>query len=120
MHKHFINEEANRETRDLFSKNKIRVCRGIVCHVKNSANILQALETELGIKSGNTTGDKYFTLETVACSGACSLAPVINVNEDYYGRINVKDIPNILNRYMTDANDTNDETFSIEQKINTN
>lgn len=80
-------------------KNVIRVCRGTACHVKNSANILIGLETELGIKSGQTTRDKLFTLETVACIGACSIAPVININDDYYGRATNKEIPKILAKY---------------------
>jgi NADH-quinone oxidoreductase E subunit len=80
-------------------KNIIRVCRGTVCHVKNSANLLTALENELGIKAGQTTPDKKFTLETVACIEACSIAPVINVNEDYYGRTVIKEIPKILAKY---------------------
>jgi len=81
-------------------ENVIRVCRGTACHVKNSANILYALETELGIKAGETTRDKKFTLEIVNCIGACSIAPVILVNEDYHGRISVKDIPKILKKYQ--------------------
>ncbi len=80
-------------------KNIIRVCRGTACHVKNSANLLVALENELGIKAGQTTRDKNFTLETVACIGACSIAPVININEDYYGRAVIKEIPKILSKY---------------------
>lgn len=80
-------------------KNVIRVCRGTACHVKNSANILTALENELGVKAGETTRDKMFTLETVACIGACSIAPVININNEYYGRITVKEIPKILKKY---------------------
>ena len=80
-------------------KNVIRVCRGTACHVKNSANLLTALECELGIKAGQTTRDKNFTLETVACIGACSIAPVININEDYYGRALIKEIPKILAKY---------------------
>ncbi len=84
-------------------KNVIRVCRGTACHVKNSANILMALETELNINAGETSRDKLFTLETVACIGACSIAPVININEEYYGRIEVKDIPKIIKKYKTEA-----------------
>ena len=77
----------------------IRVCRGTACHVKNSANVLIALEAELEIKAGCTTRDKIFTLETVACIGACSIAPVINVNEEYYGRLTVQEIPKIIKKY---------------------
>jgi NADH-quinone oxidoreductase subunit E len=80
-------------------ENIIRVCRGTACHVKNSANILFALENELKIKAGETTRDKHFTLEVVNCIGACSIAPVILVNDDYHGRITVKDIPKILKKY---------------------
>jgi NADH-quinone oxidoreductase E subunit len=80
-------------------KNVIRICRGVVCHVKDSANLLIALESELGIKTGQTTRDKNFTLETVACIGACSIAPVININGDYYGRAVIKEIPKILAKY---------------------
>ena len=80
-------------------KNVIRVCRGTACHVNSSANILFTIETALNCKAGETTRDKKFTLETVACIGACSIAPVITVNDDYYGRISVKDIPSILKKY---------------------
>ncbi len=80
-------------------KNIVRVCRGTACHVKNSVNILTALEFELNIKAGQTTKDKLFTLETVACMGACSIAPVINVNDEYYGRITTAEVPKIINKY---------------------
>jgi NADH:ubiquinone oxidoreductase subunit E len=82
-------------------ENIIRVCRGTACHVKNSANILFALEAELGVMAGHTTRDKKFTLEVVNCIGACSIAPVILANDDYHGRISVKDIPKILKKYQT-------------------
>lgn len=80
-------------------ENVIRVCRGTACHVCNSANILFTLETNLGIKAGQTTRDKRFTLETVACIGACSIAPVITVNDEYYGKVSVKEIPGILKKF---------------------
>lgn len=88
-------------------KNVIRVCRGTACHVKNSANILIAMENELGISAGQTTRDKLFTLETVACMGACSIAPVININEDYYGRATVKEVPKILSKYKKEEQTKN-------------
>jgi len=84
-------------------KNVIRVCRGTACHVKGSENLLIALENELGVKSGGTTRDKLFTLETVACIGACSIAPVININEEYYGRVSIKEINKILSKYRKEA-----------------
>jgi len=88
-------------------KNVIRVCRGTACHVKNSANILTALETELEIKAGQTTRDKLFTIETVACIGACSIAPVININDEYYGRVTVKEIPKIIKKYRNETKNEN-------------
>ncbi len=94
-------------------KNVIRVCRGTACHVKGSENLLVALENELGIKSGGTTRDKLFTLETVACIGACSIAPVININEEYYGRVSVKEIPKILSKYKRDAKVTSKEQEKV-------
>ncbi|MCE1187796.1 MAG: NADH-quinone oxidoreductase subunit NuoE [Ignavibacteria bacterium] len=80
-------------------ENVIRVCRGTACHVKNSANLLFALENTLNIKAGETTKDKKFTIELVNCIGACSIAPVITVNDEYYGRITTKDIPSIIKKY---------------------
>ena len=81
----------------------IRVCRGTACHVKNSANVLIALENELGVPADCTTRDKLFTLETVACIGACSIAPVININEEYFGRVTVNEIPKIIKKYKNMA-----------------
>ncbi len=81
----------------------IRVCRGTACHVKNSANVLIALESELEIKAGSTTRDKLLTLETVACIGACSIAPVININNEYYGRLTIQEIPKIIKKYRNMA-----------------
>ena len=94
-------------------KNVIRVCRGTACHVKNSANILSAIENELGIVAGQTTRDKLFTLETVACIGACSIAPVINVNEEYYGRVVIKEIPKILNKYRKEEKTKTEKLASV-------
>jgi NADH-quinone oxidoreductase subunit E len=92
----------------------IRICRGTACHVKNSNNILFALETELGINAGETTRDKLFTIETVACIGACSIAPVISINEEYFGRLTVKEIPKILKKYRREAQQMNEnETQSV-------
>ncbi|MEI7812139.1 MAG: NADH-quinone oxidoreductase subunit NuoE [Ignavibacteria bacterium] len=85
-------------------KNIIRVCRGTACHVKGSANLLFALETELNCKAGETTRDKNFTIETVACIGACSIAPVINVNSEYFGRATAKDITKIIKKYSAQEN----------------
>lgn len=65
----------------------ILICRGTACHVKGSLNVLQALEKELKIKAGQTTRDNLFTLNTVACIGACGLAPVISINGEFHAAI---------------------------------
>lgn len=80
-------------------KNVIKVCTGTACHVRGGAEVLQALEKELGITSGGTTEDLSFTLETVACIGACGLAPVIMINDDIHGRLTPDKIPAILDMY---------------------
>jgi NADH-quinone oxidoreductase subunit E len=97
-------------------KNVIRICRGTACHVKNSANILSAVESELKVKAGETTRDKIFTLETVACIGACSIAPVMNINEEYFGRLTVREIPKILAKYRKEetAKSKSEQNVSVE------
>jgi NADH-quinone oxidoreductase subunit E len=68
-------------------KTIIKVCHGTACHVQNANMISSGLEENLKIKDGETTEDKLFTLESVACLGCCSLAPVIMVGEDTYGKL---------------------------------
>lgn len=80
-------------------KNTIRVCTGTACHVRGSGTILQTISDHLGIKPGQTTDELDFTLETVACLGACGLAPVMMINQDTHGRLTPQDIPGILKRY---------------------
>lgn len=68
-------------------QNIIRVCRGTACHVSGANEITSSLETQLGIERGGTTKDGKFTLEAVACLGCCSLAPVMMINDETYGRL---------------------------------
>lgn len=74
----------------------ILVCMGTACHVKGSANILDAFEREMNIKTGETTKDKKYSLEAVACLGACSIAPVVKIGEDVIGNVQTKDVPDLL------------------------
>jgi len=67
-------------------KYTVRVCHGTACHVSGADQLSEAIEHELGVKDKETTADKLFTLETVACLGCCSLAPVMVVGEETYGR----------------------------------
>jgi NADH-quinone oxidoreductase subunit E len=75
---------------------RIAVCRGTACHVIGSATLLQALESELGIKAGQTTRDGAFSIETVACIGACSMAPAIVVGERVHGRLTAKSLARLI------------------------
>lgn len=77
----------------------VKVCRGTACHVKGSGQLLSLLENELGVKVGETTRDKVFSLEAVACLGACSIAPVMMVDDKFYGHLSGEDIPKVLKQY---------------------
>lgn len=77
-------------------KHIIRVCRGTACHVRGSARLLEEIEKQLGVKDGETTSDLEYTLETVACIGACALAPTIVIDKDTYGQITPKKVTGIL------------------------
>jgi NADH:ubiquinone oxidoreductase subunit E len=80
-------------------KHHILVCRGTACHVKGSAETLDAIERELGIKAGNTTKDGLFSIEVVACLGACGLAPLICVDNEFYANATRERIKEIIKSY---------------------
>ena len=80
----------------------VRVCRGTACHVKGSRSIIRLIQKELGLKDGETSPDYQFTLETVACLGACFLAPTMLVNRDYYGKLAPARVTSILDQYRKD------------------
>lgn len=77
-------------------RNIVRVCRGTACHVRGGRGVLRVVNKVLGIEDGQTTEDLKYTLETVACLGACALSPVMVVNKTYYGQMNPKRIESIL------------------------
>ncbi|MFH1848159.1 MAG: NADH-quinone oxidoreductase subunit NuoE, partial [Candidatus Omnitrophota bacterium] len=79
-------------------KNHIVVCRGTACHVRGAPRILQELESRLGIKDGQTTEDMEYSLETVACIGACGLSPCIVVNKKVYAKMTPKKIASLLKK----------------------
>ena len=68
-------------------KHLIRVCLGTACYLRGSARVLEAVEKELGIKDGETTSDRKFSLQSVHCVGACALSPVMVVGERYFDKI---------------------------------
>jgi NADH-quinone oxidoreductase E subunit len=80
-------------------RNLIHVCRGTACHVRGAPKVQQALEETLGIKAGQTTPDMEYTLETVACIGACALAPTMVVNKATHGQITAEKIQEMFGDY---------------------
>lgn len=77
----------------------VQVCRGTACHVLGSATVLDELEKQLKVKSGQTTRDKLFSLEVVACIGACGLAPVISINGEFHAKVSSESLKTILEDY---------------------
>jgi len=83
-------------------RHTIRVCRGTACHVKGGSRVLDAVEQELGISEGESTPDLMFYLETVACLGTCFLAPVMMIDNQYFGQLTPQRVKTILRSYQTD------------------
>ncbi len=80
-------------------QHSLKVCQGTACHVKGAPRLLRTVETELGIKPGETTQDFRFSLERVACFGSCALAPVIVLDERVYGKMTTQKAKELLARY---------------------
>ena len=80
-------------------KYHIQVCRGTACHVLGSATVLQEIEKQLNVKAGNTTRDGLFSIEVVACIGACGLAPVISINGEFYAKVTATSLSDIIHTY---------------------
>ena len=78
---------------------EVGICLGTACYVKGGQKILDKVEEELGIKSGETTADMKFSINSTRCIGECSLAPVISINGHIYGELGPEDIKEILDKY---------------------
>ncbi|MEW6412098.1 MAG: NADH-quinone oxidoreductase subunit NuoE [Candidatus Zixiibacteriota bacterium] len=74
----------------------IRICVGTACHIRGARLIQDQIESSLGIKAGETTSDGKFTIEVVACVGACAMAPVAIVNDKYHGSLKVSNVKKLL------------------------
>jgi len=86
-------------------KYHIQLCRGTACHVLGSSTVLDEVQKTLKIKSGQATKDGVFSLEVVACIGACGLAPVISINGEFHAKVTTQSIKEILESYRKrDAN----------------
>ena len=77
----------------------ISVCLGTACHVRGAVRILETIERELDIKSGETTKDLKFTLEAVNCVGACALGPIIVVDGEYHGQMKADKVKALFENY---------------------
>jgi NADH-quinone oxidoreductase subunit E len=77
----------------------INVCMGTACHVRGAVKVVEKIEEELGIKTGETTADLKYTLETVNCVGACALGPMVIIGEDYHGEMTPEGIVSVLKEY---------------------
>lgn len=105
-----INKETGIEISDLYGvatfytqfrlnpvgKHIIKICHGTACHVQDAVKLTDALQESLKINDGETTEDGMFTLESVACLGCCSLAPVMMIGEETYGKLSGKDAVKIV------------------------
>ncbi len=74
----------------------VKLCVGTACHVRGAAGILDKLERDLKLKPGQTSDDLKFTLETVNCVGACALGPVLVLDGEYHGQVNLSKVDKIV------------------------
>ena len=84
-------------------KHIIKLCDGTACHIRGSSPLRDGVRRILGIEPDETTEDGQFSLEMVNCLGSCAMAPVMVVNETYYGKMTMEKIPGILDRYREEA-----------------
>lgn len=77
-------------------RHQIRVCLGTTCHLKGGGRLVESCSHRLGVEPGYTTKDMVFSLETVACLGSCAQAPVMMIDDKYFGRSSVDKVPKIL------------------------
>jgi len=82
-------------------KHLITVCLGTACHVRGTKRILGEVQKRLGVKRGETTEDKQFTLETVNCLGCCAIGPVMVVDGEYFGQTTTAKVEPILEKYRS-------------------
>ncbi len=80
-------------------KHTVRCCSGTACHVKGAPRVLDSIEKVLGISEGQSTEDLTFYLETVACLGTCFLAPVMMIDNQYFGNLTPNGVEKILRNY---------------------
>src|SRR5574340_116909 len=77
----------------------ITLCLGTVCYLKGAKEIGESIERLLGVAPGETTPDQLFTFQPVNCLGACALAPVMVIDEEYFDKVKLRQVPDILAKY---------------------
>ena len=82
-------------------KHTIKCCRGTACHVKGGQQVIDSICRALGVEEGGTTEDMEFTFETVACLGVCALAPVMMIDEVYFGKMTPEKVGSVLDSVRT-------------------
>jgi len=99
-------------------KHLMSVCLGTACHVRGGPAIADEIEKQLGIKAGQTTPDKEFTLESVNCLGACALGPVVVVDGHYFSNVRTSQVKEILEKSRKGFDiieiDTDERIFPID------
>jgi NADH-quinone oxidoreductase subunit E len=77
----------------------VNVCMGTACHVRGAERVVEKIERDIGIESGDSTDDGRFSLETVNCVGACALGPIVVVDGDYAGQMRTDKVAKLLKKY---------------------
>ncbi len=95
-------------------KNIMKICHGTACHVQNVRKVTEDIQDFLKVKDGETTPDGIFTLETVACLGCCSLAPVMMIGDETYGKLTGKKAVEVIKEIKRK------ETLAAKQQISNN
>lgn len=84
-------------------KHIIKLCDGTACHIRGSMTLKEGVTRALGIEDGETTEDGLFSLELVNCLGSCALAPVMVVDDVYYGKMTMEKLPEVIDQYREEA-----------------
>ncbi len=84
-------------------KHIVKVCLGTACHIKGGPDLVRALQSQLGVEENQVTDDGLFSFEPVMCVGCCGLAPVVMIDETFYGKVTPKQIPKIISKYKKPA-----------------
>ncbi|RJR43485.1 MAG: NAD(P)H-dependent oxidoreductase subunit E [Desulfobacteraceae bacterium] len=97
-------------------EHEICVCLGTACHLRGAERIVQALEKDLVTKRGSTTKDQRYSLDTVNCLGACSMAPVVKIDEEYIGGADLNIISRRLQNMQKEKGETKWRVLNIPEK----